>query len=176
MFLSPAGRLYHSYDRRACDPCSASRRHLRRSPFPLIKNDVSHEQRQLLCIARALLRKSKVILLDEATASVSVTPPPIPYPPPRLTNDGQIDVDTDQKIQRTIREEFRDSTCLTIAHRINTVLDCDRVLVMDDGKAKEFDTPDRLLALPGGSFASLVEEWRHDPASESAPERGGGDL
>ncbi|EQC33914.1 hypothetical protein SDRG_08594 [Saprolegnia diclina VS20] len=97
-------------------------------------------ERQLLCIARALLKKAKVILMDEATAS--------------------IDPSTDRRIQESIRTEFVNCTTLTIAHRINTILDCDRVLVMDKGAAAEFDAPSELLKNPNGLFTNLVDHWR----------------
>jgi len=97
----------------------------------------SNGQRQLICIARVLLRNPKVLVLDEATAS--------------------IDNELDKKIQIMIRAKFKTSTVLTIAHRINTIIDSDRVMVLDKGKVIEFDTPENLLKLNGGAFKSLYE-------------------
>jgi ATP-binding cassette subfamily C (CFTR/MRP) protein 1 len=96
-------------------------------------------QRQLFCLARALLKKSKILVLDEATASV--------------------DFETDAVIQGTIRKEFKECTVLTIAHRINTILDSDRVMVMDHGQAAEFDSPASLLANPDSKFSELVRHY-----------------
>ncbi|KAL7841862.1 hypothetical protein SRHO_G00255530 [Serrasalmus rhombeus] len=90
-------------------------------------------QRQLLCLARALLRKSRILILDEATAAV--------------------DLETDNLIQTTIRREFAHCTVLTIAHRINTILDSSRVMVLDAGKIVEFDSPATLLQKQGQFFA-----------------------
>ncbi|CAO3629947.1 unnamed protein product [Cunninghamella echinulata] len=100
--------------------------------------NISQGERQLICLARSLLRKSKIIVLDEATSSV--------------------DFDTDRRIQNTIRSEFSDSTILTIAHRINTIADYDRVIVLDQGKIKEFDTPYNLLTKDDGHFKSMCEK------------------
>ncbi|KAJ8323624.1 hypothetical protein QVD99_007208 [Batrachochytrium dendrobatidis] len=99
---------------------------------------VSQGQRQLVCIARAILSKAKILVLDEATAS--------------------LDAKTDLLIQETIKKNFADLTMLTIAHRLNTIIDCDRVLVMDAGKVVEFDEPIKLLDIPDGVFRSLVEQ------------------
>jgi ATP-binding cassette, subfamily C (CFTR/MRP), member 1 len=100
----------------------------------------SQGQRQLLCIARSLLRKPKILVMDEATAS--------------------IDNETDATIQRMIRENFQDATVLTIAHRLNTIMDSDRILVLDDGHIAELDTPEKLLAKENGHFKTMVEKSR----------------
>ena len=95
-------------------------------------------QKQLVCLARALLRKTKILILDEATASV--------------------DLDTDDLIQATIREEFSDCTVLTIAHRLNTILDSNRIMVLSDGKVIEFDTPDNLTSNPESYFYKMAKD------------------
>ena len=83
-------------------------------------------QRQLICLARAVLRKTKFLILDEATAAV--------------------DLETDKLVQETIRKEFEDCTILTIAHRINTILNYDKIAVFSDGRLVEFDAPEKLMA------------------------------
>ncbi|KAG0346517.1 hypothetical protein BG004_001533 [Podila humilis] len=98
----------------------------------------SQGQRQLLCMARALLRQSKVIIMDEATASV--------------------DFATDEKIQTTIRNELGDSTLITVAHRLRTIMDYDRVLVLEHGRVMEFDTPINLITNPSSRFRDMVEK------------------
>lgn len=95
-------------------------------------------QRQLFCLARAILRNNKILVLDEATANV--------------------DPHTDGLIQETIRVKFKDCTVLTIAHRLHTIMDSDKVLVMDGGKAVEFDHPFILLENQSGVFYSLVQQ------------------
>ena len=95
-------------------------------------------QKQLVCLARALLTKARVLCLDEATASV--------------------DYATDQLIQRTLRTAFANCTIITIAHRLQTVMDYDRIVVMAGGKIVECDTPERLLANPRSHFAMLYQQ------------------
>nr|XP_022309966.1 multidrug resistance-associated protein 1-like isoform X1 [Crassostrea virginica] len=95
-------------------------------------------QRQLVCLARTLLHKTKILILDEATAAV--------------------DVETDELIQRTIKTEFSDCTVLSIAHRLNTVMDYDRIMVMDKGLIVEFDSPQTLLQNKSGVFYSMAKD------------------
>ncbi|XP_054155704.1 multidrug resistance-associated protein 1-like [Oppia nitens] len=101
-------------------------------------DNMSVGQRQLICLARALLRHTSILILDEATAAV--------------------DVETDSLIQQTIRQEFKSCTVLTIAHRINTILDYNRVLVLSDGRVAEFDSPDQLLDDRTTIFYSLAKD------------------
>jgi ABC-type multidrug transport system fused ATPase/permease subunit len=105
----------------------------------------SQGQRQLLCIGRSLLRKPKVLVMDEATAS--------------------IDNSTDAAIQGMIRENFKEATVLTIAHRLNTIMDSDRVLVLDDGEIVEYDTPEVLLGKKDGYFKAMIDK-SHEAKSD----------
>ncbi|XP_051912386.1 ATP-binding cassette sub-family C member 3-like isoform X6 [Hippocampus zosterae] len=91
--------------------------------------NLSVGQRQLVCLARALLRKTRILILDEATAAV--------------------DLETDDLIQSTIKTQFEDCTVFTIAHRLNTIMDYTRVLVLDKGQIAEFDTPSNLISQRG---------------------------
>jgi len=100
--------------------------------------NLSVGQRQLLCLARASLKNNKVLLVDEATANV--------------------DLRTDELIQTTIKARFKNCTVLTIAHRLKTVMDSDRIMVIHEGRIVEFDTPKCLLHSKDGFFKNLVEQ------------------
>ncbi|KAG2022883.1 ATP-binding cassette transporter [Coprinopsis cinerea AmutBmut pab1-1] len=99
------------------------------------QNSMSAGEKQLLALARAILRGTNIIIMDEATS--------------------QIDMELDDKIQKTIREETAGAIVITIAHRLKTVIDYDRILVLDDGKVVEFDTPRELLSKSGGFFRNI---------------------
>ncbi|XP_057653036.1 ATP-binding cassette sub-family C member 4-like [Diorhabda carinulata] len=103
-------------------------------------------QRQLICLARAILKDNKILILDEATANV--------------------DQRTDSLIQATIRKAFKDCTVLTIAHRLNTIMDSDKVLVMSFGNMVEFDHPHNLLQIEDGYFHKMVMETSPGMAEE----------
>lgn len=98
-------------------------------------------QRQLLVIGRALLDGAALVICDEATSS--------------------IDAEADSRIQRVLRTDFANATTLTVAHRLNTIMDSSHILVMSDGKAVEFDSPSALLS-KGGLFKDLVDKWEEE--------------
>ena len=101
-------------------------------------SNLSVGQRQLICLARALLKKTRILILDEATAAV--------------------DLQTDSLILATVRSQFDQCTILTIAHRLNTVIDSDRVLVLDQGQVVEFDSPVALMSDSSSLFYSLAKD------------------
>ena len=90
----------------------------------------------MICICRAILRKNKIVVLDEATAN--------------------IDVVTEKKILELITKEFSDSTVITIAHRLNTIIQSDMVLLLANGKKVEYDTPQALMSDPNSAFSGLL--------------------
>ncbi len=125
--------------------------------YEILENgdNFSSGQRQLLCMARALVRKSKLVLLDEATSSV--------------------DYITDSLVQKTIEQEFgklgdggeRTTTVLTIAHRLSTVLNSDKILVMDAGVVREFGSPKELLSNPNSLFYQLFQAESEEKSTYS---------
>ncbi|CAF3410899.1 unnamed protein product [Rotaria socialis] len=100
--------------------------------------NLSVGQKQLVCLARAILKKNKILVIDEATANV--------------------DNATDELIQRAIREQFKNCTVLTVAHRLRTVIDSDRIMVLSHGKLLEFDSPYALLRNSESEFTSLIDQ------------------
>ena len=104
--------------------------------------NLSTGEKQLICICRAILRKNKVVVLDEATAN--------------------IDIVTEEKIQRLIEEQFRESTVITIAHRLNTIIKSDRVLVLSHGLVEEYDAPRVLMSNPESNFSKLLKELKKE--------------
>ncbi len=101
-------------------------------------SNFSMGQRQLICLARAILKNNRILISDEATANV--------------------DQETDNLVQRTIRSRFADCTVIAIAHRLHSILDSDRIMVMDAGRIAEFDTVENLMKIPNGIFLKLFQE------------------
>jgi ABC-type multidrug transport system fused ATPase/permease subunit len=99
----------------------------------------SQGEKQVICLARALLRQPRILVMDEATSSV--------------------DWNTDRLIQETVRERFNKSTVLIIAHRLNTIIDTDKVMVLSKGELLQFGTPAELLREKTGYFAKMVAEY-----------------
>ncbi|CAH1440804.1 unnamed protein product [Lactuca virosa] len=131
-------QIWRSLERCQLDDVVASKPGKLDSPVVDNGDNWSVGQRQLLCLGRVMLKHSRLLFMDEATASV--------------------DSQTDAVIQKIIREDFAECTIISIAHRIPTVMDCDRVLVIDAGYAKEFDKPSRLIER-ASLFGSLVQEY-----------------
>ncbi|TPR05421.1 hypothetical protein CAN33_0034650 [Aspergillus niger] len=105
---------------------------------------ISHGQRQLICLARAALRRSTILVLDEPTAAV--------------------DVETDAMMQRIIRSRFASHTIITVAHRLDTIMDFDRIAVIDAGRLAEWGTPKQLVDEEDGDYSSAMETR---PSAES---------
>ena len=117
--------------------------------------NLSVGQRQLLCLGRALLRRCRVVVMDEASAS--------------------LDLESDSVMKTVIAREFVDCTVLTIAHRLNTVLSSDRIMVFEAGRLSEFDKPAVLLREKGGLLAQLVEDAQSMTSEvRKGPSSGGG--
>jgi ABC-type multidrug transport system fused ATPase/permease subunit len=119
------------------------------------QGSISAGEKQLLALARATLRRTNIIILDEATSQIdSNLDDQVCYLSLGLF-DCFSSFDIFQKIQRTIREELANAIVITIAHRLKTVMDYDRILVLDEGRIVEFDTPSVLLQTPNSAFREM---------------------
>ena len=131
-------QLWQVLEKAQLEPMVSSHRDKLAMPVQDGGSNLSVGQRQLLCLGRALLRHTKVLVVDEATANV--------------------DVHSDALVQSVLRRDFKDRTVITIAHRLNTIIDSDRIVVLDRGQVLECDTPAALLAKPDSAFSSMVDE------------------
>lgn len=105
------------------------------------ENKLSHGQRQLFCLARAIIKPGRILIIDEATSS--------------------LDSETDELIQRVIRKEFEGRTVIAIAHKLHTVLDFDRVIMLDKGRIVETGNPQTLLVTETSAFSLLYRSLNH---------------
>jgi len=103
-------------------------------------SNLSNGEKQLVCICRAIMRKCQVVILDEATSN--------------------IDIITEERIQALLDTFLQDSTVLTVAHRLNTIIKSDKVLVLSYGTVKEFDSPHNLMQDPNSEFTKLLQELK----------------
>lgn len=108
--------------------------------------ELSSGEKQIICICRAILKKNKICVLDEATAN--------------------IDVLTEQKIQKLIKEEFNESSMITIAHRLNTIIQSDKILVLGGGKTIEMGSPDELIADADSTFNKYLLDLKDGDADD----------
>lgn len=108
--------------------------------------NLSSGEKQLLCICRAVLRKRRIIILDEATAN--------------------IDIITEQKIQKFMKQEFKNQTMIVIAHRLQTIIESDKVMVLSDGRVQEMDSPQVLLENQDSHFTKLVNQLKKKKAEK----------
>ena len=102
-------------------------------------SNLSAGEKAIICICRAILRKNKIVLVDEATAST--------------------DVNTEEIIQKLFHEEFKESTVLTVAHRLNTIINSDKIMVMHFGEIIEYDSPENLKRNPNSAFSELLNQF-----------------
>lgn len=115
-------------------------------------DNLSSGEKALICIVRAILEDGKIVILDEATAN--------------------IDIETEQVIQKLIKSSFKDCTMMTIAHRLQTIMESDKVMVMSFGTVQEFDTPKNLLKNPNSHFTKLVNEIKKEEKDKDEKKKG----
>jgi len=122
---------------------------------------LSHGQQQLFCLARALCKSGKIIIMDEATSRF--------VPKKETLIEGivadtwySVDSETDKLMQQVIRTHFKDQTIIVIAHKLDTVLDFDKIAFMDHGRVVEFDSPKALLSREGSAFKTLFDSFRKE--------------
>jgi ATP-binding cassette, subfamily C (CFTR/MRP), member 1 len=139
-YASAGTAVAPSEEQQLLSPNAGRAKKVRGINFKIAENgsNLSAGEKQLICICRAILRKNKIVVLDEATAN--------------------IDIVTEKAIQQLINEEFQHSTVITIAHRLNTIMNSDKVLVLEHGQIAEYDSPKTLMMNPNSKFAELLQE------------------